>query len=82
MKHILVDPGNAASLVYLPPLIRLGYKLDNLLYLGRVLVGFNGMLTHSPREIVLPISVGLITALVPLMMINESSNFNAKLGRT
>ena len=62
MKHILVDPGNAARILYLPPLIRLGYKLDNLRNPGRVLVGFKGMLTHSLGEIVLPISVGPVTA--------------------
>ena len=42
MKQILVDLGNAADLLYLPALLRLGYKPYNLYNLGRVLVNFNG----------------------------------------
>ena len=30
MKHILVEPGSAINLLYLPTLVRLGYKPDNL----------------------------------------------------
>ena len=82
MKCILVDPGSAVDLLYLPALVRLGYKSDNLLNLGRILVGFNGTQTHSLGEIVLPISTGPITALVPLTVIDEPSNFNAILDRT
>ena len=82
MKRILVDPGNAIELLYLPALILLGYKLDNLCNPRRVLVGFNGPLTYSMGEIVLPISMGLVTALVPLTVIDELSNFNAIMGRT
>ena len=58
IKPILVDPGYATDLLYLPALFRLGYKLDNLPNSGRALVGFNSMLTHSLGEIVLPISTG------------------------
>ena len=42
MKRILVYPSNAADLLYMPTLLRLGYKPDNLRGPGRVLVGFNG----------------------------------------
>ena len=82
MKHILIDPGSAADLLNLPALIRLGYKPDNLRNLGRVLVGFNSMLTHSLGEIVLPLSTGPVTTLVSLMVIDKSLNFNAILGCT
>ena len=82
MKRILVDLGSAADLLYLLALVPLGYKPDNLHNSRRVLVGFNGMQTHSLREIMLPISEGLVTALVPLTMIDELSNFNAILGYT
>ena len=82
MKRILVDSSTATDLLYLPSLIRLGYKPVNLRNSGRDLVGFNGTLTHSLREIVLPISVGPITALVQLTMIDKSAKFNAILGRT
>ena len=30
MKGILVNPGSASNLLYLPALLRLGYKLDSL----------------------------------------------------
>ena len=66
MKRVLVDLGSAADLLKFLALIRLCHKLDNLHNLGRVLVGFNGTLTHTLGEIVLPISTGLITALFPI----------------
>ena len=82
MKRILVDPGSSTDLLYLPALIRLGYKLDNLRNLGRVLIEFNGAQTYSLGENVLPISADPVTTLVPLIVINEPSNFNSILGRT
>ena len=82
MKRILVNPSNAIYLLYLPALLRLGYKLDNLWNPGRVLVGFNRSQTNSLGEIVLPISIGPVTSLVPLIVIDEMSSFNAILGRT
>ena len=82
MKHKLVDPSNAADLLYLPSLIQSGYKPDNLRNPGRVVVNFNGTLTNSLGEIVLPISAGPVTSLVSLTVIDELSNFNAILGGT
>ena len=82
MKHILVDSGSATDLLYFPALIRLGYTPKNLHNLGRILVWFNDTQTHSLREIVLPISTGPVTALVPLTVIDELLNFNAILGHT
>ena len=82
IKRILVDLGSAIDLLYLPALLRLGYKLDNLRNPGKVLVTFNGSQTNSLGEIVLSVSVGLVTALVPLTVIDELSFFNAILGRT
>ena len=80
MKCMLVDLGSVADLVYLPTLIRLGFKPDSLRNPGRILVGFNCTQTQSLGEIVLLISVGPVTALVPLTVIDELSNFNAILG--
>ena len=71
MKRILVDLSSGADLLYLPSLIRLGYKSDNLCNQGRVLVGFNGTQTHSLGEIVLPILAGPITDLVILMVLTS-----------
>ena len=82
VKRISVDPDSVADLLYLPFLLRLGYKLDNLRNPGRVLVSFNGSQTNSLGEIVLLVLVGPVTALVPLTVINEPSFFNAILGRT
>ena len=82
MKQILVDPGSVVDLLYLPALIQLGYKADNLRNPSRVLVGFNGTETLLLGEIVLPISASPVTALVPLTVIDESSSSNAILGHT
>ena len=81
MKQILVDPSSAADLVYLSALLRLGYKPDSLHSSIRVLVGFNGSQTSSLRKIVLSVSAGPVTTLVPLATINEPSSFNAILNR-
>ena len=82
MRRILINPDNATDLVYLPALLRLGYKLDILCNPGRVLVGFNRSQNNSLGEIVLPVSVGPITALVSLTLIDDTSSFNAILGRS
>ena len=82
MERILVDLSNAMDLLCPLTLIRLGYKSDNLHNSGRVLVWFNGMQIHSLGEIMLPLSTGPITTLVPLMVIDESLSFNAILGLT
>ena len=82
MKLILVDSGSITDLLYLLALIRHYYKLDNLCNPRRVLVGFNGMQTHSVGEIELPISMGPVIALVPLTVIDQTSSFNVILGRT
>ena len=82
MKRILVDLGNATDLLYLPTLIRLCYKPNNLSNPGRVLVGFNSTQTHSLGEIVLLMSMGSVTDLVLLTVINEQSSFNTILGCT
>ena len=82
MKRILVDPSSAANLLYLPALLCLGYKPDNLRSLERVLAGFNGSHTNSLEDIVLPVSTRPVTALVPLTVIDEPSPFNAILGST
>ena len=42
MKRILVDLNSAVDLLYLPALLRLGYKPDSLRNPERILVGFNG----------------------------------------
>ena len=72
MKPILVDSSSLAYLHFLPALLWLGYKPDNLHNLGKVLVSFNGSQANSLREIVIPVSTGPITALVPLIVIDET----------
>ena len=82
MKRISIEPNNATNLLYLPSLLHLGYKPNNLHNLGRVLVGFYRSQTNSMGEIVMSVSVGLVTALVLLKVIDEPSSFNAILGCT
>ena len=77
MKCMLIDPGSAVDLLYLPARIRLGYKSNNLCNPGRILVGFNGTQTQSLGEILLLILTSPIIAIAPLTVIDESSNFNA-----
>ena len=82
MRRILIDHGSSANLLYLPALLRLVYKPNNLQNLRRILVGFNGMQTTSLNKIVFPVAASLVTALFPFTLIDEHSSFNAILGRT
>ena len=82
MKYILVNFGSVVDLLYLHALLRLGYKPGNLRNPRRVLVGFNGTQTNSLEEVVLPVTERPVIALVPLIVIDEPSSFNAILGRT
>ena len=82
MKRILGDPSSATNLLYLPALLCLGYKPDNLRGPRRVLVGFNGSQTNSMGEIVLQVSVGPVTTIIRFSVIDKPSSFNAILGRT
>ena len=78
----MVNPDSAADLVYLPTLLGLGYKPDNLCNPRRVLVYFNGSQTNSLGEIVLPVSIGPVITLVSLTVIDKLSSFNSILGHT
>ena len=82
IKRILVDPDNAADLLYLPALLYLGYKPDSLHSPGKVLVGFNGSQISLLGEIVLLVSIGPVITLVLLTVIDEPLSFNSILGRT
>ena len=82
MKQILVYPSNVVDMLYLPALLCLCYKPDNLHDPGRVLVSFNGSRTNSLGEIVLPVSARRVTVLVPITVIDELSSFIAILGST
>ena len=82
MERILVDPGSVVDLLHLLALLRLGYNLNILHNIRRVLVDFNRSHTSSLGEIVLPDSVGLVTSLVLLTVIDEPSSFNTILGKT
>ena len=80
-----IGPGFLGPCDYLwslPTVIRLGYQPDIFQNPSRILMGINGTQTTSLGEVVLPISVGLITMLVWLTVINELFSFNVILGHT
>ena len=76
MKRILIYPVSAIDLLYLPTLLRLDYKSDNLRNPCKVLVRFNNLKTHLLGEIMLLISEGPVTTLVPLTVVDKHSSFN------
>ena len=82
MKHILIDCGSVADILYLPALLRLRYMPDNLRNPKRVVVSFNRSQTHLLGEIVLLVSIGPIITFVPFTVIDDPSSFNAILGYT
>ena len=82
MRHILVDQGSIADLLYVLALLCLGYQPNNHCNLRRILAGFNGTQTTSLGEVVFPVATKSVIALIPYTVIDEPSYFNVILGRT
>ena len=61
VRRILIDPGSSTDLLQTSVIGHMGRDLSGLENLGRILSGFNGVVTTSLRDIVLPVQPGLVT---------------------
>ena len=81
VHRVLVDPGSAADLLYLPAFNQMRVPIDHLHSAGRVLSGFNGATTLSVKDITFSIKAGPITQQVLFFIVEDLGPYNAILGR-
>nr|CAN80065.1 hypothetical protein VITISV_035227 [Vitis vinifera] len=82
VRRILIDPGSSTDLLQTSVIGHMGRDLSGLENLGRILSGFNGVVTTSLRDIVLPVQAGSVTLNVQFLVVQDLSPFNAILGLT
>ena len=82
MHRVLVDPGSASELLYLPALTQMKVSLSHLSLAGRVLSGFNGSTTLTVGDIALSVKAGPVTQQVLFSVVEDLGSYNAIVGRT
>ena len=81
VHKILVDPGSATDLLYLPAFQQMKVPLNHLNSAGRILSGFNEATTLTVGDIALSVKVGPITQQVLLSVVEDLGSYNAIVGR-
>ena len=81
VHRVLVDPGSAADLLYLPAFKQMRVPLNHLSFPGRVLSGFNGATTLTVGDISFPVRVGPVTQQVLFSKVEDLGSYNAILGQ-
>ena len=81
VHKILVDPGSATDLLYLPAFQQMKVLLNHLNSAGRILSGFNEATTLTVGDIVLSVKVGPITQKVLFSVVEDLGSYNAIVGR-
>lgn len=80
MQKILVDSGNSANLLQMSAYRQMGYLPYALENPGRLISRFNGTITTSLGDIVLPVQVGSVTLSVQFLVVDDLSPCNAIMG--
>ena len=80
VHKVLVDPGSAADLLYLPAFKQMRIPIDHLHSAGRVLSSFNGATTLSVGDITFSVKAGPVTQRVPFSVVEDLGSYNAILG--
>ena len=81
VHRVLIDPGNATDLLYLPAFKQMRVPLDHLSSVGRVLSGFNGATTLTIGDIAFPVRAGSVAQQVLFSVVEDLGPYNAILGR-
>ena len=82
VRRILVDLSSSVDLLQVSVIKQMGFMPSNLENPRRILSGFNGALTSSLGDVVLPIQIGPIILNLQFSVVEDLSPFNAILGRT
>ena len=81
VHRVLVDPGSAADLLFLPAFMQMRVPINHLHSAGRVLLGFNGATTLSVGNITFSVKAGLVTQQILFSVVEDMGSYNAILGR-
>lgn len=81
MRRVLIDPSSSVDLLQMVVYRELGLLPSALENPGQILSGFNGAMTTSLGDIVLPIQVSPITQNVQFLVVKNLFPFNAIIGR-
>ena len=82
VHKVLIDPGSAVDLLYLPAFKQMRVPIDHLCSTGRVLSGFNGATTLSVGDITFFVKAGPVTQQILFSVVEDLGPYNAILGRT
>lgn len=80
MRRILVDSGSLADLLQMLAYKQMGYSPFALESPGRLLSEFNGAMTTSQGDVMLPFQAGPVILNVQFLMVEDLSPFNAIVG--
>ena len=80
VHRVLVDPGSATDLLYLPSFNHMKVPVDHLHSAGRIFSGFNGATTLSVEDITFSVKAGPVTQQVLFSMVEDLGPYNAILG--
>ena len=81
VPRVLVDPGSATDLLYLPAFKQMRVSLDHLNSTGTVLSGFNGVTTLTVGDIAFSVTASPVTQKVLFSVVEYLGPHNAILGR-
>ena len=81
VHRVLIDPGSAADLLYLPALKQMRVPIDHLHSAGRVFSGFNGAITLSIGDVTFSVKAGPVKQQVLFSVVEDLRPYSAILGR-
>ena len=81
VHRVLIDPGSATDLLYLPAFKQMRVSIDHLHSVGKVLSGFNGATTLSIGDVTFSVKAGPVTQQVLFFVVEDLGPYNAILGR-
>ncbi|XP_038704656.1 uncharacterized protein LOC120014086 [Tripterygium wilfordii] len=81
LKRILIDNGSSANVLFLAAYKGMGLDETLILRKSMALIGFNGEVSHSVGEVVLPIYAPGLNKQTRFSIVDSPSAYNAILGR-
>ena len=80
VHRVLVDPGSATNLLQLLAFRQMKVPLDKLSSVGRILSGFNGVITLTMGDITHPVKAGPVIQQVLFSVVEDLGPYNAIVG--